>query len=166
MGAAASIEDDMMRNALFWGLTLVLAVVLVSLVIKSRHQANQPAPGVVEVVKESKPTPTRVIEPRDLKIVDSKMELAAAKGGTTKEDDTAIAHHRIKVRNDGSAAYASVLLKITYLGRNGRALDSKISSASDPIPPGETVSLGEITVEGVPAEATHCSIEILSADLK
>jgi len=156
----------MFRKTLFWGLTLMLVAVLVSLVIRSRREEKKQAPAVVEVVQESKPTATRVLSPLELVIVEAKMELAGVDGKPpTKDQSTATAHHQVVVRNDGPAGYSNVQLKLTYLGRGEKILESKTYVVAKPIPPGQTVSLGDISIEGVPAAATHCTARILYADL-
>ena len=152
----------MLRKMLFWGLTLMLVAVIVSLAVRSRHQEKKQAAAVVEVVRQSKPTATRVVAPQDLMIVESKMKLVAA---SAKEQTTAAAQHEVVVHNDGPVGYGNVQLKFTYLGRGEKVLESKTCVVAKPIPPGQTVSLGDISIEGVPPAATRCTTQILSADL-
>ncbi|MBP1624567.1 MAG: hypothetical protein H6Q07_2587, partial [Acidobacteria bacterium] len=53
----------MIRKSLFWGLTLVLVVALISLIVRGRRLEKQQAGKSVEVVQESEPSPIRVLAP-------------------------------------------------------------------------------------------------------
>lgn len=152
----------MFRKALFWGLTLMLLAIIVSLAIRSRRNERKQAPEATEIVRESKPTPTRVVEPHDLVITESKMKLV---GGEAKGQRTATGHHEIVVRNDGPLGYENLQLKITYLGRGDKVLESRSYAVAKPVPPRQTESLGKIVIEDVPPGATNCSTRILFADL-
>ncbi len=152
----------MLRKTLFWGLTLMLVAIIVSLVFRSRREEKSKAAEAVEIVQQSRPTATRVLAPQDLIIVESKMELVKATG---EEQKGAAAHHEVVVRNDGSVEYASLQLRFTYLGPGNKDLGSKTCVATKPVPPHQTESLGEITVEEVPAGAARCTVQILYADL-
>ena len=157
----------MLRKTLFWGLTLMLVAVIVSLVVRSRREEKKQASTIGEVVRQSKPTATRALSPQDLVIVEAKMDLAAADGKPlAKDQSTATAHHQVVVRNDGPVEYSNMQLKFTYLDRADKVLESKTYVVAKPIPPGQTVSLGDISIDGVPAAATHCVTKILYADLK
>jgi hypothetical protein len=157
----------MFRKTLFWGLTLMLVAVIVSLVIRSRRAEKKHAQAVMEVVQQSKPSATRVLSPQDLVIVEAKMDLAGGDGKPLAKDrNLATAHHQVVVRNNGPVAYSNVQLKFMYLGRGDKVLESKTFIVAKPIPPGQTVSLGDISIESVPAAATHCTTRILYADLK
>ncbi len=157
----------MFRKSLFLGLTLMLAVVLVSLVIRSRREEKKDSAATREIVRQSRPSPTREIAPRDLVIVESKMEMVGPGGKPVSgEQPAATTHHEIVARNDGPAEYNAIHLKITYLDRKGQVLGSKVHFVSKPVPPHQTVSLGDISIEGVPASAANCSIQVLSADIK
>jgi len=157
----------MFRKTLFWGLTLMLVAVIVSLVIRSRREEKKQPPALVEVVQQSKPTATRVLSPQDLVIVEAKMDLAGADGKPLAKDQSiAAAHHQVVVHNDGPVGYSNVQLKFTYLGRGDKVLEFKTCVVAKPIAPGQTVSLGDISIDGVPAAATHCTTRILYADLE
>jgi len=153
----------MFRRALFWGLTIMLVAVIVSLAVRARRLEKKQPAAVAEIVRESKPTATRVLAPQDLVVVESKMKLMEA---GSKEPSMVTSHHEVVVRNEGPAEYSDVQLKFTYLGRKDKVLESKTCVVAKPIPPGQTVSLGDISVEGVPAAAVNCTTRILSADLK
>jgi hypothetical protein len=153
----------MFRRMLFWGLTIMLAAVIVSLIVRSRGEEKRQAAAAAEIVREFKPTATRVILPEDLSVVESRMELlpAAAKG-----QSGLVAHHHVAVRNDGPMAYAGIRLEFTYLDRGSRILESKTCTVTKPIPPRQTVSLGDVQIEGVAAGAVSCRTKILYADLQ
>ncbi len=152
----------MLRKTLFWGLTLMLVAIIVSLVIRSRREEKSQAPRMSEIVQASKPTATRVVAPQDLEVVEAKMKLVEA---AAKEQKEATAHHEVVVRNSGSLAYDNMALRFTYLGRGDKVLESRIRVVSKPVPPGQTASLGDIVVEDVPAGAINCTVKILYADL-
>ncbi len=152
----------MLRKTLFWGLTLMLVAIIVSLVFRSRREERSQAAVAVEIVQKSKPTATRVLAPQDLVIVESRMKLVKAAAG---EQKGAAAHHEIVARNDGSVEYASLQLRFAYLGPGDRILGSKTHVAAQPMPPHQTESLGDIVVEDIPAGAVACTVRILSADL-
>ncbi len=154
----------MFRTALFWGLTLMLVAVIVSLVIRSRHEEKLQAASQVEIVRQSKPTATRVLLPQDLIIVDSKMNLTRSEG--EPNDKGATAHHQVVVRNDGPMEYRDVQLRFTYLDAEHRALESRTCIVTKPVPPRQTESLGDIAIEHVPLAAISCTTQLLYADLK
>jgi hypothetical protein len=152
----------MFRRALFWGLTIMLVAVIVSLMIRSRSEEKRQAAATAEVVRQFKPTATRVIRPRDLVIVESNMGfLPTAQKGQTGLTD----RQQVVVRNEGPLAYADVRLEFTYVGRGEKTLETRTIVVSKPIPPMQTESLGDITIEGIPAGAVSCRTRILYADL-
>ncbi len=155
----------MLRKSLFWGLTLMLVAVLAWLVIRSRREEKLQAAKMVEIVKESKPSTTRVLSPQDLAVVEAGMTLASPEGGAEAKTK-ATAHHQVAIRNTGSTEYVSVTLRFNYLGRGDRLLGSKTCIVDKPLPAGQTVSLGDISVEEAPAAAVDCKIQIIAADFK
>jgi hypothetical protein len=157
----------MFRRAIFWGLTLMLIAVIVSLVVRSRREEKKQAATAVELVRESRPTATRVISPQDLRVIESKMNLKGPNDKPLEKDSpTATAHHQVIVRNDGPAEYSGVQLKFTYVGSEENTLGSRTCIVTKPIPPRQTESLGDIVIEGVPSGSTACITRILYADLK
>lgn len=159
----------MFRKSLFFGLTLMLAAVLVYLVIQGRRREKlqQSTPRPVEVIRSSPPSLTRVIAPDDLHIVESKMELETPSSQPGQESPQVhSARHHIVIRNDGSVAYHSIALRITYVGRANRILDTKTVPVADLLQPGQARSLADVEVENVPAGALKCEVAIAYADLE
>ncbi len=159
----------MFRKSLFFGLTLMLAAVLVYLVIQGRHRERlrQTNAQPVEVIRNSPPSLTRVIAPSDLEIVESKMELgtvASKQGQGAQPRPTA--SHRIVIRDDGSAAYHSFALKITYFGRSNKVLESRTVPVAEVLQPGQARSVSEVKVEDVPADTVRCEVTVAYADLE
>jgi hypothetical protein len=146
----------MLRKSLFWGLTLVLVVALVNLVIRGRRLEKQRAEQLVEVVQESKPTATRVLNPQELEIVQPK---------TSIENKSRTAHHQVEIRNSGTLPFSEIRLKISYLDKNGKELDKTFYSLPGTIPPGAAVKLNEIVIDKIPAVAADARISIAFADI-
>ncbi len=145
----------------------MLVAVIISLAVSSRREEKKQAVAATEIVRESRPTATRVLSPQDLKIVEAKMELVGEDGKPLKrEQGVATARHQIVVRNDGTSEYSGLLLSFTYLGHGDRVLETKTCAVARPVPPGQTESLGSIDIGGVPAAATRCLTKIVYADLK
>ena len=146
----------------------MLVAVIVSLVIRSRREEKmQAAATPVEIVRESKATATRVLSPQDLIIIDAKMNLKRRDEMPQEKDlSTGTAHHEVVVRNDGPVEYRDVQLKLTYLDREHRVLESRTCLVTKPIPPRQAESLGDVVVEDVPVAATDCTARILYGDLK
>ncbi len=151
----------MMRKYLFWGLTLVLVVALVNLIIRSRRLEQQQSSQVVEVVRQSKPTATRVLAPQDLVIVQSKTTLERKAGGKAQ-----IARHEIEIHNNGSVPYGGIQLSIDYLDRGGKVLASRTNPIASTVLPGATVKLGDITTDDLPASTASAKVAIVYADIE
>jgi hypothetical protein len=151
----------MIRKSLFWGLTVVLIVALVNLIIRGRRLEKQQARQLVEVVQESRPTSTRVLAPRDLEIVQSKMRLEEADGKTRSQ----IARHEIEIRNNGKIPYSGIQLGFDYLDRSGKLLSTKTQSLARSIEPGGDLKLVEIVVSGLPLPTISFRVVVVSADI-
>ncbi len=152
----------MIRKSLFWGLTLVLIAALISLVVRGRRLEKQQAQQVVEVVRESKPTPTRVFAPADLQIARASMQLENEQGS---ENSARVARHKIEIRNTGSFPYSDIQLKFTYKNRAGKELATRTETANQKILPGTTVALDDILITDIPALAADSTASIVSADM-
>ena len=159
----------MFRRSLFLGLTLMLAAVLVYLVVQGRRREKlqQTIPRVVEVVRESTPSLTRVIAPDDIDIVESGMELetGAAKANPRGLSEVT-ATHTIVIRDTGRAAYHSLGLQISYIGRANKVLSTRIVPAAELLEPGQARSIEGLKVEHVPAETIKCKVRIAFAELE
>ncbi len=157
----------MIRKIAFIGLTLALVAVLVWLAVQGRkEEVALESETPLEDFRSVAPSALRVIDPRDLEVAQARMELLPP----GEMVGTAISHgfsarHHIVIRNGGSVGYGDLLLKLSYLAGNGKELESVTAKASVRLPPGETVSLEEITVEGVPEGAARCIVRILYAEL-
>jgi hypothetical protein len=135
----------MFRRSLFIGLTVMLAAVLVSLVIKGRQQEKKNAAAaaasrVIEVVKQYKPTPTRVIAPQDLVVEPSQPPV---------------------VRNNGKIPYTNPELEITFSKGNTEVSTEK-RKIDKTIQPGETVP---IDVPEMPGGTKASRIRVRSAEV-
>jgi len=154
----------MVRKSIFLGLTLMLGAVLISLIVKARKE-DRLSKRVVEFVKESAPTATRVISPADLRIADSNMKLFDSDDKASRGGRAATASHSVVVQNTGSVAYAGVRIEFSYLGPGGKLLGRKSYSCVVMIPPGEGTTLDNIILKDVPYGTTRSTARILSADL-
>jgi hypothetical protein len=157
----------MARRSLFLGLTGMLVVVLGYLVVQGRKQEklHQKNPRPVELVQESKPTPIRVMAPPDLQIIEAKLELSGADAGVAKESGLS-AKHQVIVRNNGQSAYRNIRFRLTYLSRGDKVLGSQIREAGETLQGGQSRSMGDILVEGIPPGTAKSAVTILSADLE
>jgi hypothetical protein len=152
----------MIRKSVFWGLAIVLAVVLVNLVLRGRRLEKQQAGKPVEVIQESASTPTRVLKPKDLEVVRLKMRLEKK---AHESPPCLRALHEIEIRNKDKTSYGKIQLKIDYLDRKGKVLAAKPYSAAGPIMPGDILRLADIGIEGLPVHVTDCRISIDYAEM-
>jgi hypothetical protein len=152
----------MIRRSLFWGLTLVLIVALISLVIRSRRLEKEQAQQMVEVVRESRATPTRVFAPLDLQITQARMQLKNEPGNQVI---VRAARHEIEIRNSGNVPYSDIQLRFDYMSRNGRDLTTRTQLVQQKILPGATLDIPEIVITNIPASAVESKVAIISADL-
>ncbi len=152
----------MIRKSLFWGLTLVLVVALINLIIRGRRLEKQQASQLVEVVQEAKPTPTRVLAPQDLEILQAAVRLEGAMGGQTESQ---VARHEIEIHNKGTVPYGKVQLDFSYLDRSGKILATRTQAVEQTILPGATLKIADLKIEGIPLSAVNSRIDILYADI-
>jgi hypothetical protein len=154
----------MFRRTLFWGLTLMLGAVLVVLVLKSRKEERK-APKLVEIVKESVPTATRVILPQDLDIIENGMEILGRSHAAVGRGSVATVRQRVVIRNQGQVAYKNLRLEFAYLNAQGRLLGKRTESILIAIPPGQIVTAEDILIADAPLESAHSQAKILYAAL-
>ncbi len=152
----------MIRKSLFWGLTLVLVVALINLIIRGRRLEKQQARQRVEVVQEAKPTPTRVLAPKDLEIVQSAVRLEGATSGKTESQ---AARHEIELHNKGTVAYGKIQLDFGYFDRNGKVLTTRTQAVEQTILPGATLKIADIRIDGLPLSAVDSRVAIAYADI-
>jgi len=138
----------MFRKSIFLGLMVLLGAVMVALVVQGRRQEQkQAAAKVYEVVKQFKPTATRVIAPQDLEIVPS--------------DGAA----RFTIRNHGTVTYSNPEVEFVYLGQNGRVLQSQTVKIDKVISPGQEVTIENMGSDKIPEETRRTQLKIRSAEL-
>jgi hypothetical protein len=157
----------MIRKSVFWGLTVVLVAVLISLIVKSRSLEKQSAPKVTEVVKTAQSSPIRILAPQDLNVVSSKTKFVKPSAENAPiADEQPVAELEVSIENRGSAPYTSVQLRLTYLGSGNRVLGSRNYLVDEPLPPGQTTSTGIIKLDDAPNNAVKCDVSIVSADFE
>ncbi len=156
----------MVRRSLFLGLTGMLGAVLVYLVVQGRKENKLQQQNVPpsEVIRQSRPSLTRIIAPQDLHIVDSRMELSPA-GPASSGAGSLVDQHRIVIRNEGEIRFRSFRIRVTYLGRGDNVLGTRNHEVREEIQPGGTYS-GDMLIEDVPAGASKSEVKILSADME
>jgi hypothetical protein len=152
----------MIRRSLFFGLTLVLIVALVTLILQGRRQEKLQANKKVEVIKESTASPIRVYAPSDLEIVRSTVEFGKKSNGTTSALD---ARHEIEILNRGKVPYREIRLAFEYIDTKGKPLTTKTYSVSRTLLPATSLKVPDIMMDSLPLSAIDFKISILHADL-
>ena len=153
----------MIRRSLFFGLTLILIGAIVFLAFKSRREAAEPQLSqVTEVTQEAKPSLTRVLNPSDLKMVESGQQAA---GGVNEPKGTIPPGCAVSFRNEGSVPYCSLQIKLTYLSKNEKSLETRNITVKGVIPAGGMLDSGGIFAENAPAGTARCEVALLSADI-
>ena len=147
------------RRYLFLGLTAMLVVVLVSLVLRSRKRETARARPAPEVIRVAPATPTRVMRPADLEIVEARVALGAATGRERAAELTVV------LRNSGTLAYRDPMLELSCRERGGRKISTRARPVESVIPPGKPTTVGGLREEGLPAAAAECSVRVLWADI-
>ena len=156
----------MIRRQIFFGLTLVLIAVVIFLLLRGRNadkeweEQNMKA----EETQSAPSSPTRVLTPRDLKLVQANVSFAPASEGA-EEKGSVTAHHDITVQNSGDDAYGGLRLRLEYLDRNGKVLVDKIHAVGESLSARETLRLEDIAINDLPDGMTDCRVSIISADL-
>ncbi len=154
----------MVRRSIFLGLMVLLGSVLVYMILSARRQEKRVGSPPAEIVRQSKPTATRVLAPEDLQITDSSMQILQPAGGSGRVTEVA-ARHSVTVRNEGKRRYRGFMLRFDYSTAAGRVVESRSRQVSQDLPPGETVTPQEILMEGLPGKVRHCAVSIAWADL-
>jgi hypothetical protein len=148
----------MFRRSIFWGLTLMLSTVLVWLVMQGRKEEAKQAAAPTEIVQTAESSPTRVVAPNDLEATE-----ASGAGAATAGMPPALGP--VAIRNQGKFSYHAVMLRISCLGSGGKVLVTRTHLAPETIPPGQTVTVGDVTLKDVPRGTTSYRIGILYCDL-
>jgi hypothetical protein len=154
----------MFRRSIFLGLMVLLGSVLVYMILSARKQEKRAASPTQEIIRQSKPSATRVLSPTDLQITGSAMEILhpPRDAGSVREIS---ARQSITIRNTGSRPYSGVMLKLKYLAASGSTVETRSHEVSVKLPAGETVKLNDLVMEGLPAKVKACSVSIVWADL-
>ena len=144
------------RRYLFWGLTLLLAAVLASLVMQSRRREARRAKGSPEIVRVAPATPTRLVRPADLEIVDPRVEVTAA---------ARAAEYTVAVLNKGTVSYRDLMLELTCSDRAGRVVESRRHKLDGVMLPGKGLAAERVREEALPAGAARCTLAVLWAEI-
>lgn len=110
----------------------------------------------METVEKSKSTATRVLQPQDLEIVHSQMAL---------EKDAGRASHEIEMMNRGNIPYREVGLRLAYLSRSGKVVETRSYAATQTVRPGATLKLTDIRIESLPKSVAGVRISVAYADI-
>ena len=154
----------MFRRSIFLGLMVLLGSVLVYMVLSARKQEKRISSPPAEIVRQSKPSATRVLAPEDLQVTDASMAILPPSGGSGPPAQVAV-RHSVTVRNAGKRHYRGFMLRFDYKTASGSVVESRSREVSQDAPPGETVTPQEILIEGLPGKVKHCAVTIAWADL-
>lgn len=144
------------RRYLFLGLTAALLAVIGTLMVQSRRREAQPPPPAVPLVRAAKPTPTRVLRPADLGIVEERATFAQA----------AEARHRLVIRNSGRVVYRDITVEIDYLGKSGERVETRRRTLEGTLAPRKDLAPEEVVESAIPAAARKARVTIVYADIE
>ncbi len=148
----------MVRRSLFWGLTLMLGAVFIWLIINGRKEEMRQTAAHAEVVQTAQLSATRVVGTGDLEIVDSDVK------GVRKDEDKETLGP-IMIRNRGNLPYHNALLRLQCLDASGKIVDTRTWNFAGTFPPGQSVTIPEITLDKVPRASVRMRISIAYSDL-
>ena len=152
----------MISKYLFGGLTLALLAALGFLVIRGRKMEKMKESRTTEVIQESKPSPTRVLTPRELKIVQAKMALFKQSPDKAASQS---AQHEIEIQNLGPTSYSGIKILFEYLNSKGKTIATKPHFINKVLSPGGVLHISDIKIVDLPAFIADCRVVIISADL-
>jgi hypothetical protein len=152
----------MMRKYMFGILTLFLVAALAFIVIRSNKIEKLKESPANETIQEEKLSPTRVLTPRELKIVHAKM--APFKQSPGKAASQSV-QHEIMIRNLGPTAYSGIQLLFEYLNPKGKTIATKTHFVNKTLSPGGELHLSEIKNDNLPVSVADCRVIITGADL-
>lgn len=162
--SASAKEVIMFRRQMFYGITFILLIAIIFLLMRGRsaekERAAQQNTRLAEIAAEPS-SPVRAIMPRDLEIVDAKISWTR----NSDEKDAAAAHHVISIRNTGEGSYKGLRLRIEYINEKKQIVETRKQEIDESLPPGETLRVQDIVVDGLPDAAGDARITILSADI-
>jgi len=151
-----------LRKYLFYGLTIILASAFIFLAVQGRRMETEQIQQVSEVVRNYTPTPTRVLEPSDLKILTAPMILPRGSANTGHQGDVG---HKIEIQNSGNVTYSEIQLNLDYFDASGKVILTTPHNIKERISPGDTLLSTDIPMQNIPAEATDCRPKIVYADI-
>ena len=153
----------MIRRSLFLGLTLILLGAVVYIAFRSQREAADPQlPKIAEVTQEAKTSLTRVLNPGDVKVVESARPAAA---GVNEPKGTIQPGCSVSFRNEGSVPYCNLQIRLIYRDHNGKSLETRSITVKGVIQPGGMLDSGGIFAENAPADTAKCEVAVLSADI-
>jgi len=116
-------------------------------------------------VKHSKPTPTRVLRPADLKVTLSEIELIDPDSSSKQRKDHR-AKHCLVIQNNGGVAYRNIMLELAYQDSRGKTTKTNTRLLEETVAAGQAVSIPEFVAESVPARTASCIVSIRYADME
>jgi hypothetical protein len=153
----------MFRRQLFYGITLVLLVVIIFLLLRGRSAEKEREAKNIKLaeIASEQPSPVRAILPRDLVIVDAGVSLTR----DPDKKDASAAHHDVTIRNTGAGSYAGLWLRMEYIDEKGKLVDNRTYEAKGDLPSGGTLRISDIVIDDLPDAVSDFRASILSADL-
>ena len=154
----------MVRRQIFYGITLVLLVAVIFLLMRGRNAEKERKAQNTKLMEAASapPSPVRAILPRGLEIVEAEVSWTR----NPDEKDAVTARHDITIRNTGEGSFVGLRLRIEYIDKNGKPVETRTSEVMEALPSGGTLRLSGITVDGLPDAAADFHAVILSADLE
>ena len=154
----------MFKRQLFYGITLILLVVIIFLIMRGRNAEKEREAQIIqfEEVTSEIPSPVRAILPRELEIVEAGVSWTR----DPDKKDASVAHHDITIRNTSEGSYVSLWLRMEYLDEKGKTIDTRTHEVSGSLPSGGTLRASDITIDGLPDATSDFRAVIISADLE
>src|SRR5205809_6807168 len=149
----------MVRRSIFLSIIALLALAILWAVVNPTRSDKGPLQPTAEIVKQSKPTLTRLLNPRDLEVAESNCDLTISESPGAKRagfGKTVSARHKLILRNDGKVVYRNVMLVLSYRNAAGKTLETRNWLVIDPVMPGDSKSIAGIGVQSVPSRSTKC----------
>ena len=154
----------MFRRQLYHAITFILIGVVIFLLLRGRSEEKERETQNIrsQTIASEPSSPVRAILPRDLEIVDAEVSWTR----NPDEKDASAAHHAITIRNTGGGSYVGLWLRMEYNDEKGTPVEIRTYEVNDPLPPGGTLRVSDIAIDGLPDTASDFHAAILSADLE
>ena len=158
----------MFRRQLFYGITIILLVVIIFLLLRGRGAEKDRETQIAkrQAIAVESSLSLRAIVPRDLEVVTSEASWTRHPGEFDEEDVSVSAQHDITIHNNGEAHYVGMWLRLEYVDEDDRPVTSRTHEVDNALPPGETLNVRSFTIDGLPGTVSDFSVAILSADLQ